>query len=73
MGPLKSNLLIQKGIKYTDEDWSQSWTYAYVCNEADLPDKLERPKGPRYNKPNQPGKKVAAYTFPDDGTLLWNA
>lgn len=37
-----------------------------------MPDKPKKPKDLQCNKPNQPGKKVAAYTFPDDGTLLWN-
>lgn len=73
-GPLKSNVLRQRGIHYTDEDWSPSWSYAYFyCDETTVPDKPDKPKSPQCNKPNQKGKKVVAYTFPDDGTLLWNA
>ncbi|KAL2038570.1 hypothetical protein N7G274_008618 [Stereocaulon virgatum] len=73
-GPLKSNVLRQRGIHYTDEKWSPKWSYAYFyCNEGDVPKKPEKPKVPQCNKPTQPDKKVGAYTFSDDGTLLWNA
>lgn len=62
-GPLKSEVLRQREIHYTDEERSSSWSYEYFyCNEADVPDKPEKPKDPQSNKPNQPGKKVAAYS-----------
>ena len=74
-GPLKKNILRQQGIHTTNEDWSPYWSYAYIyCDESQVPSKPEKPKKPQCNSPNNPGKKVMAYTFPDDGSIFgWNA
>jgi hypothetical protein len=72
-GPLKENILRQKGIHTYDSNWSPRWSYAYIyCDESSVPDKPDKPKKPECGNPRQPGKKVAAYTFSDDG-YLWNA
>ncbi|KAL8725073.1 MAG: hypothetical protein Q9166_007584 [cf. Caloplaca sp. 2 TL-2023] len=74
-GPLKKNILRQQGIHATNKDWSPYWSYAYIyCDESKVPSKPEKPKKPQCNSPNNPGKKVMAYTFPDDGSIFgWNA
>ena len=75
-GPLKKNILRQQGIHTTSPDgWSPYWSYAYIyCDESQVPAKDGKPKKPQCNSPNNPGKKVMAYTFPDDGSIFgWNA
>ncbi len=72
-GPLKKNILREQGIHRTDRDWSPFWSYAYFyCDESKLPKKFE-PEKSYCDSPSQPGKKVVAYTFSDDGRLSWNA
>jgi hypothetical protein len=74
-GPLMQNILRQKGIHDTDEDWSPYWSYAYIyCDESKVPSKPNKPKKPQCSAPKDPKKKVIAYTFPDDGSIFgWNA
>ncbi|KAI9708733.1 MAG: hypothetical protein M1820_003688 [Bogoriella megaspora] len=74
-GKLKQNIKRQQGIHKTDEDWSPYWSYAYIyCDESKVPAKKERPKPGECERSRTPGKKVAAFTFPDDGTIFgWNA
>ena len=74
-GKLKQNINRQQGIHTTNEDWSPYWSYAYIyCDESKVPNKPEKPKQNECSRPNTPGKKVMAYTFPDDGTIFgWNA
>lgn len=72
-GPLKSNVMRQRGIHYDDNNWSPSWSYGYFyCNEDAVPN-VKQKSGKRVcDKPRRSGKSVAAYTFADDG-YLWNA
>lgn len=74
-GPLRQNINRQQGIHTTSQDWSPYWSYAYIyCDESQVPSKPKKPKTAECNNPTQPDKSVAAYTFPDDGTIFgWNA
>lgn len=74
-GPLKQNINRQQGIHTTNSDWSPYWSYAYIyCDESKVPSKPNKPKNDECSRPNTPGKKVMAYTFPDDGSIFgWNA
>ena len=74
-GPLKQNINRQQGIHTSNSDWSPYWSYAYIyCDESKVPNKPDKPKKPQCGSPNNPGKKVMAYTFPDDGSVFgWNA
>ncbi|KAF2239488.1 hypothetical protein EV356DRAFT_562960 [Viridothelium virens] len=74
-GPLKQNINRQQGIHTTNEDWSPYWSYVYIyCDESKVPAKPNKPKDDECSRPNTPGKKVMAYTFPDDGSIFgWNA
>ena len=74
-GPLRKNILRQRGIHFADSSWSPYWTYAYFyCDESKLPKKGGESRELECSSPNNPGKSVTAYTFPDDGHWYgWNA
>lgn len=72
-GPLKSNVMRQRGIRYSDDDWSPSWSYGYFyCNVDAVPNVKEKRKDRQCDKSSRQGKQVAAYTFSDNG-YIWNA
>lgn len=72
-GPLKSNVMRQRGIHYSDSSWSPRWSYGYFyCNEDAVPKLKDKPKPRVCSKARTTGRRVAVFTFADDG-YIWNA